>query len=180
MRNDSQILLCLCTNRAVSLFIFGTKHLPKVFHFANGDWKIHTTEMMKAHDKLSLADQKLFIFDLKKLEWEPFICTYARGARTYLLREPLTNIPEASRRYRQLKYLHYTTMTIFFLVFVYYTISLLNYLIGFIFWTINLLFTCILHNCARILHWEIRTLGYKTIKLYVCHDHLCVLLPPYI
>ena len=100
--------------------------MDKIMHFTNGNWKIHITEMLKAHDKLPLKDQNKFPFDIRKLNWDSYIRSYVRGSRVYILKEPLDQVDEALRHSKRMKAIHYGTMIILFLIFSYYMLNFIN------------------------------------------------------
>lgn len=45
--------------------------------------------------KMSIEDQKAFLFDIRQLDWNAYIENYVLGARKFLLNEDMSTLPAA-------------------------------------------------------------------------------------
>ncbi|XP_043477559.1 fatty acyl-CoA reductase wat-like [Leptopilina heterotoma] len=82
-----------------------------VSYFALNDWKGKNERTKNLWNKISPDDQKLFPFSMNDFNWNDYIQKYMIGLRVYLLKDPLTTVPAATKRrtkfiilYRLLKY----------------------------------------------------------------------------
>lgn len=71
---------------------------------------------------LSEEDKKIFNFDISQLDWEKYMFWHIRGIRAYLVKDPLSTVPEGIRLRRRLLIAHYMLMgalsVLFFFIFV--------------------------------------------------------------
>nr|QGV11513.1 FAR12 [Tetrastichus brontispae] len=127
-------LLCMKKRpRALQLFCFGTKHLDKIDYFGNSNWKIHPRRTMELYDRLSEADQSIFYFDIRKLDWPVTVITYMRGGRIHILKEPFDNLEQSQRHFYRMRRIHYASVTVVTLLGIYFAIRLLFYLFNLVF-----------------------------------------------
>lgn len=74
---------------------------------------------MKAINSMSPVDRQLFFCDVRELDWIEFGKTYSMGLRQWSIHDPISTLPEAKRRARILKKIHYATKYTFLLLIVY-------------------------------------------------------------
>lgn len=101
------------------------KLLDVISYFATRQWVFRNNNTQELWKMLNDEDKKLFEFDINLLDWEMFFYTYFRGARVYLVKDPLNTAPEAVARRFKLIIAHYTLVTILmliFLMFVWYVV----------------------------------------------------------
>ncbi|CAK1593023.1 unnamed protein product [Parnassius mnemosyne] len=99
-------------------------------YFALRDWKFHNRNVQLLLKELCLADKYLFDFDIAQLDWKEYFSSYVRGVRVYLLKDPIDTIPQGIRKYYKLKFLHYLSSTIIFLVTLRLLWFVLKYSVG--------------------------------------------------
>ncbi|XP_066587306.1 fatty acyl-CoA reductase wat-like [Prorops nasuta] len=107
------------------------KHLDKLFYFANGNWRIYITQMLKVVDRMNEADRALFFCDMRIFDWADYMDRYWSGIRLYLMNESQDTIPAGRKRHFKLYVLHHTLVTVFWAVVVYYMYRILSYVFGF-------------------------------------------------
>lgn len=85
------------------------KTYKKIHKFANvisffctNEWTFTNDNVQKLWRNMTVADQKLFYFDLKSLDWEVYIKEYMKGMRVYLFKDDLSNAAEARKKWRRL------------------------------------------------------------------------------
>lgn len=70
-----------------------------ISYFTTREWKFNNQNVQKLNKKLSKEDQELFLFDMKKLNWNTFFETYILGIRLYLVKDPITTLEAAKKRW---------------------------------------------------------------------------------
>lgn len=110
------------------LFFFITKNLKVLDYFGNGDWHIKTDKTLGIYDQLNEADQAIFDFNVRKLDWEFMTVVYTRGARLYILKESLENIEQAKKRFNRMRILHYAVTSVLLLLIGYFAMKLISYM----------------------------------------------------
>ncbi|XP_048222841.1 fatty acyl-CoA reductase 2 [Perognathus longimembris pacificus] len=78
------------------------------------EWSTNNTEMLMS--ELSPEDQKIFNFDVRKLDWLEYTENYVLGVKKYLLKEDMARIPEARQHLRRLRNIHYLFNTALFVI----------------------------------------------------------------
>lgn len=99
-----------------------------ISYFAMREWDFKNGNVQALWKKMKPTDQEIFQFDISSLDWDAYNYTYLRGARLYLLKDPLETIPEGKRKYRRLKIAHYALITfllIGILLFIRFIVTLL-------------------------------------------------------
>lgn len=86
------------------LLIEGYKKLDKfaqvISFFSVREWKMPHRKILNLYDKLNGADKQMFELRMSTFDWPKFAKDYMIGGRVYLLKEPLTNLEAARKRYR--------------------------------------------------------------------------------
>lgn len=98
-----------------------------ISYFSMREWNFKNDNIQRLWQMLKPADKEIFQFDIGSLDWDAYSYTYLRGARVYLLKDPLDTIPQGKTKYKILTIAHYTLVTFLLFVvycFVRFTISL--------------------------------------------------------
>ncbi|KAL9692762.1 hypothetical protein quinque_015798 [Culex quinquefasciatus] len=82
------------------------RFMAVIEYFSMRQWDFKMENMNALWRRLSNADQKLFFFDMRQINWDFFLEQYFCGIRQYLLRDPLETVPEALVRWNRLYWLH--------------------------------------------------------------------------
>ncbi|XP_077786982.1 fatty acyl-CoA reductase 2 isoform X2 [Podarcis muralis] len=78
------------------------------------EWKSDNVNMLLNH--LSPKDKKLFLFDVRQLNWSAYIEYFCLGAKMHVLNEDLAGIPAAKEHLQKLRNIQYvinTTLIVF-------------------------------------------------------------------
>ncbi|XP_058830647.1 fatty acyl-CoA reductase wat [Topomyia yanbarensis] len=105
------------------------RFMDVIEYFSMRQWEFKMENKNALWQKLSLADQKEFFFDMRQINWDFFLEQYFCGIRQYLMKDPLETVPEALVRWNRLYWLHQAVKVIVLLV-VY---KLVSTIWGFIF-----------------------------------------------
>ncbi|XP_044261424.1 fatty acyl-CoA reductase wat-like [Tribolium madens] len=105
------------------------KFADVISYFSSREWKFTNSNVQSLWKKMGKRDKELFEFSMKNFNWDSYFYTYVRGARAYLLKDPLTTLPEGRVKYYKLMVLHYVLMTVLFFGFY----KLLMFLLGLLF-----------------------------------------------
>ncbi|XP_063392481.1 fatty acyl-CoA reductase wat-like isoform X1 [Cydia fagiglandana] len=97
--------------------------------FALREWRFHNNNMTRLYNELCDADKHIYDFDTSAIDWNEFLANYMKGIRVYLLKDPVTTIPESLKRHKRLKWLHYALLTVLSLL----VLRLLWFFVSFLF-----------------------------------------------
>ncbi|XP_063988303.1 fatty acyl-CoA reductase wat-like isoform X2 [Diachasmimorpha longicaudata] len=86
-----------------------------ISYFSTQQWNFRNDNVMKLWDKLSVNDRKLFYFNVSDLIWRDYYYYHIRGLRVFVVKDPLDTLEEGRRRYRYLKWAHYTLVSLVYL-----------------------------------------------------------------
>lgn len=107
------LALCLGKERQC---VNGVKKIDKVMnalsYFTTREWKFSNRNNQELFQRLNPTDRERFFFDLKEFNWDTFLYTVGRGARVYILNDPLETIPEGIKHFRKLRIAHWTLVTL--------------------------------------------------------------------
>ena len=67
-------------------------------YFATRQWSFPCDNLLSLYDSLSETDQKLFNFDIRKVNWRTYTKNSYIGIRRHLMKEDDANVPEALKR----------------------------------------------------------------------------------
>lgn len=70
-----------------------------ISYFATRTWVFTNENVQKLWSELNQEDQDLFLFDMRQLEWNEFFKNYMKGIRIYLVKDPMTTLPAALKRW---------------------------------------------------------------------------------
>ncbi|XP_060808981.1 fatty acyl-CoA reductase wat-like [Amyelois transitella] len=77
-----------------------------LFYFSTQDWKFSDQGVRDMWAALSDEDKAVFFFSLKDMSWERLCETFLVGLRVYLIKDDLSTLPEARKKWNRLFYLH--------------------------------------------------------------------------
>ncbi|XP_066251790.1 fatty acyl-CoA reductase wat-like isoform X2 [Euwallacea similis] len=100
-----------------------------ISYFSTHDWQIRTDNVLWVQNRLQEMDQKLFLSDLRKIDWKEYYEFYVKGVRVYLLKDPLDTIDKAKVRWKKLYYAHQTIKVLSYMALLWLS-----------FWLIKILF----------------------------------------
>ncbi|XP_076687279.1 fatty acyl-CoA reductase wat-like [Andrena cerasifolii] len=99
-----------------------------IHYFSTQEWNFCDDNVQKLWQRLNSADQGIFKFNIKNLDWNEYFYCNIRGIRMYMIKDPLDTVEAACRRYKKLKIAHYTIMTLVSLLMVWVTVHFLSFL----------------------------------------------------
>ncbi|XP_075988965.1 fatty acyl-CoA reductase wat-like [Anticarsia gemmatalis] len=79
-----------------------------LFYFSMQDWRFSDTNVRNMWNCLSEADRVVFPFSMGEFSWEHMCETFLLGLRVYLIKDDLSTLPEARKKWNKLYYLHQT------------------------------------------------------------------------
>lgn len=85
-----------------------------IAYFGLKEWKFKNNNVQQLWKSLTPDDKKLFTFDMKELSWAKFMETHCLGLRMYLVKDDLSTLPQARKRWQRYK------IQIIFLIFIYF------------------------------------------------------------
>lgn len=74
-------------------------------------WNFRNDNVQRLWKKMKPSDRELFQFNMTALNWDVYHYTYLRGARVYLLKDPMETIPEGRVKYRKVQAAHYALVS---------------------------------------------------------------------
>ncbi|XP_026740069.1 fatty acyl-CoA reductase wat-like [Trichoplusia ni] len=79
-----------------------------LFYFSTQDWKFSDMNVRNMWSSLSDEDRAVFPFSMGEMSWEYMCETFLVGLRVYLIKDDLSTLPEARKKWNKLYYLHQT------------------------------------------------------------------------
>lgn len=73
----------------------------KITYFTTNQWKFTNYNTQRLCKELNLADYQIFNLDMSKFEWERHAETFIAGLRVYVVKDPITTIPEGKIRWKR-------------------------------------------------------------------------------
>lgn len=64
-------------------------------YFATRQWSFPCDNLLSLYDSLGETDQKLFNFDIRKVDWRTYTQNFYIGIRRHLMKEDDDNVPKA-------------------------------------------------------------------------------------
>lgn len=104
-------LYCLVTGRRRAMIKVYNKVMKMahiLFYFSTQDWQFSDNNVQTMWNSLSNADKAVFPFSMSEFSWEYMSETFLVGLRVYLLKDDLSTMPEATRKWNKLFYIHQT------------------------------------------------------------------------
>ncbi|XP_076672852.1 fatty acyl-CoA reductase wat-like isoform X1 [Andrena cerasifolii] len=104
------------------------KFINVIHYFSTHEWNFSDDNVQKLWQGLNCTDQGIFMFNIKNLDWNNYFYGTVRGIRMFLMKESPNTVEAARRRYQKLKIVHYTIMTLTFLLMLWVTVHFLSFL----------------------------------------------------
>uniref|UniRef100_A0A336M4R9 Fatty acyl-CoA reductase n=1 Tax=Culicoides sonorensis TaxID=179676 RepID=A0A336M4R9_CULSO len=83
------------------------KFCDVISYFNTRRWYFTNSNVMALWKKLDPKDKQIFYFDMNDLDWNEFTRESIHGIRQYLMKDDPSTIPDAIKRMKNLKVLHY-------------------------------------------------------------------------
>lgn len=101
------------------------KYSDVIFFFTHTKFDFEHQNVPKLFATLDERDKKLFNFDMEKLDWKQYVQDNVKGIRVILMKDPLSTVPDAIKRQKMFKIVHYSilyflylSLAVFFAYFV--------------------------------------------------------------
>lgn len=102
-------LFCALTGRRRMMLQFYkkvTKVAKILFYFSIQDWRFEDVGVQRMWSRTSEGDRAVFPFNMKDMSWDYMAETFLLGLRVYLVKDDLSTLPEARRKWNRLYCLH--------------------------------------------------------------------------
>ncbi|XP_047364207.1 fatty acyl-CoA reductase wat-like isoform X1 [Vespa velutina] len=96
--------------------------------FTTHQWEFSNDNVSKLWNKLSVVDKNKFFFNISDLDWDSYFLSYGKGARVFLLNDPLETINDAKIFHKRLRIIHYTTGIVLLILLLWGLYLLLKFL----------------------------------------------------
>ncbi|XP_026483465.2 fatty acyl-CoA reductase wat-like [Vanessa tameamea] len=83
-----------------------TKLANILFYFSTQDWRFEDAGARRLWARTARADRAVFPFALADMSWDYMAETFLLGLRVYLVKDDLSTLPEARKKWNRLFYLH--------------------------------------------------------------------------
>lgn len=120
---------CYCAltgKRRAMLTIYGKvmKLANILFYFSTQDWQFEDNGVRDMWNSLSNQDKVIFPFSMSEMSWDYMCETFLLGLRVYLLKDDLSTLPEARRKWNRLFLMHQVLklVTFSFVLYIFYSI----------------------------------------------------------
>lgn len=77
-------------------------HLDMLEFFSTKEWYFYNDNVRSLYSELNATDKDVFNFDVKTIEWKPYLLSYCFGIREYVLKEDISTIKEGKRQLARL------------------------------------------------------------------------------
>lgn len=91
-----------------------------ISYFAMREWNFKNDNIQRLWRRMKPVDRDLFPFDISSLDWDAYNYTYLRGARLYLLKDPLETIPEGRVKFIKLQIAHYALVSFLLIALLFF------------------------------------------------------------
>lgn len=78
------------------------KALDCLEFYSVNEWCFVSQNIGRLMDKMTPRDQEIFNFDVRQIDWESYIDTYACGVRQHLLRDDMSTLSAAKKNLKRL------------------------------------------------------------------------------
>ncbi|KAJ2943391.1 hypothetical protein O0L34_g12201 [Tuta absoluta] len=130
---DSYISLTGRKQKTLYLYNKVMKLANILFYFSTQDWKFSDKGVRAMWSSLSEQDKTVFPFSIGEMSWEYMCETFLLGLRVYLLKDDLSTLPEARKKWNRLFVLHNLLKLVTFSLVIYLGYTLLTSLASAIF-----------------------------------------------
>lgn len=94
------------------------KYSDVIFFFTHKKFDFEHRNVPQLYEKLDSRDKQLFNFDMDKLEWKSYVRDSVIGIRVILMKDPLSTIPEATKRQNWFRIAHYSILYFLYAAFL--------------------------------------------------------------
>ncbi|CAH0712993.1 unnamed protein product, partial [Brenthis ino] len=120
--------------RAMLKFYAKVTKLAKIlFYFSTQDWKFSDNGVREMWKSLSAQDQAVFPFSMAEMSWDYMAETFLLGLRVYLVKDDLSTMPEARKKWNRLYCLHQFVKITTFSIVIYLGYLLIKSLVMLVF-----------------------------------------------
>ncbi|KAJ8933768.1 hypothetical protein NQ314_013802 [Rhamnusium bicolor] len=124
-------LIALCIGKKPML----VKGYQKINKFANvisyfclREWEFKNGNTQDLWNRMKKHDKELFEFSMKNFNWDLYFYTYTRGARAYVLKDPLDTISKGAVKYYKLMIAHYALLAVLCYFLLKFSMFVLSFL----------------------------------------------------
>ncbi|GJQ86873.1 hypothetical protein Trydic_g13284 [Trypoxylus dichotomus] len=103
---DILLMLIGKRRRFLKMYLKIHRFSKVISYFSTKNFKFKSTRMRELISKMSDRDRAIFMCDLTKLNWEEYFKYHFQGIRLYLLKDPLSTLPEAKKKFNRLYWCH--------------------------------------------------------------------------
>ncbi|XP_019876284.2 fatty acyl-CoA reductase wat [Aethina tumida] len=100
-----------------------------ISYFCLREWDFKNCNTQRLWKTMKKPDRDLFEFTMKNLSWDAYFYTYVRGARVYLLKDPLETIPKGYVKLYKVMVAHYCLVGVFILIGLKLLMMIINYVL---------------------------------------------------
>ncbi|XP_046651701.1 putative fatty acyl-CoA reductase CG5065 isoform X2 [Daphnia pulicaria] len=102
---DTIALLCGRKPFVARLFKRAHKMMSCLEFYTMREWNFPSQNPVLLMDKMSVQEKNTFNFDVRKIDWETYMTTFAVGVREYLFKDDLSSIHAARKNLNRMKLL---------------------------------------------------------------------------
>ncbi|KAL0281211.1 UNVERIFIED_CONTAM: hypothetical protein PYX00_002266 [Menopon gallinae] len=92
------------------------KMLGALAFFTTTPFRFDTYNVRSLWNRTSEDDKKLFNFDIKSVDWEQYLSNYVKGARIHVLKEDMSTLTDARKKWNRLYWYHQIVKSVFFVL----------------------------------------------------------------
>ncbi|KAL4225214.1 Fatty acyl-CoA reductase 2 [Mactra antiquata] len=92
------------------------KAVGSLEYFTSKDWVFSNDNMFMLEECLSPEDRKTFVFNPKTIDWPTYMETYCLGTKRFVLKEEISQLPQARKSLQRLQRLHFLFNIVIFVV----------------------------------------------------------------
>ncbi|KAL3842113.1 hypothetical protein ACJMK2_020165 [Sinanodonta woodiana] len=92
------------------------KSVRSLDYFTSRQWEFSNNNMLMLQSQLSEEDKKEFLFDVKLIDWRMYMEWYCLGTKQYVLKEELSQLPNARKSLARLKKINFLMNTIIVII----------------------------------------------------------------
>lgn len=101
-----------------------------ISYFCLREWDFKNCNTQRLWKTMKKPDRDLFEFSMKNLSWDAYFYTYVRGARVYLLKDPLETIPKGYVKLYKVMVAHYCLVGVFIIIGFKLLMMIINYVLS--------------------------------------------------
>ncbi|XP_037045453.1 fatty acyl-CoA reductase wat-like [Bradysia coprophila] len=96
------------------------KFADVISFFATNEWMFTNNNIQRMWNRLSVRDQAMFNFNMKTMDWVDYLHHYIPGMRKYLLKDDMSTVEAARRKWNRFYWLHQMLKTVLSLIILYF------------------------------------------------------------